>query len=97
MPARVNSGYLPRPDSIAVAGSGATLAVPILQFHGDADTLVRLDYARAGTDRVVSLGFSDVTFRTLPGVPHSVTRAELLEAAEWLARVLPAPSAASDL
>lgn len=77
------SGYLPRTAKVELRHTDT----PVLQWHGDADTMVALRFGEEARDKMLAAGVP-VDFRLVPGLPHSVTQAQLDSSAQWLGRVL---------
>eukprot|EP00232_Nephroselmis_pyriformis_P007102 CAMPEP_0182890830 /NCGR_PEP_ID=MMETSP0034_2-20130328/22896_1 /TAXON_ID=156128 /ORGANISM="Nephroselmis pyriformis, Strain CCMP717" /LENGTH=221 /DNA_ID=CAMNT_0025024409 /DNA_START=117 /DNA_END=782 /DNA_ORIENTATION=+ len=78
------SGYLPRTKTVEFANT----ASPVLQLHGDADTMVLLEWAKAARERAEAAGVS-VEMVEYEGLGHSVTEPELQLIRRWLAERLP--------
>ena len=77
------SGYLPRTATAHIRNSG----VKVLQWHGDADTMVDLRFGEEARDKMKDAGVG-VDFRLVLGLPHSVTQEELESTAQWLGKIL---------
>ena len=76
------SGYLPRTASAQIRNPG----VKVLQWHGDADTMVALRFGEEARNKMTE-GGAKVEFRVVPGLPHSVTQEQLEISAQWLGEV----------
>lgn len=86
----VMSGYLPRSKAFAIAvGSENT---PILHCHGEQDSVVPVQAAALGKERVSSMsGEKENSYevKTYSGLDHSVSIDELNDVAAFLKRVIP--------
>lgn len=97
----VMSGYLPRSSGFTIApGSEKT---PILHCHGKEDSVVPVQAAALGRERVSSLlkemgawNENSYEVKTYAGLDHSVSIDELNDVAAFLKRVIPPISDKSD-
>ena len=78
----VLSGYLPCPGTLAEKAKQAK-SVPILHCHGDADQVVRHDWAKSSQAKAEELGYS-VEFKTYGGMGHSSSSAEITKVVSFL-------------
>eukprot|EP00747_Dinoflagellata_sp_TGD_P016097 gnl/TRDRNA2_/TRDRNA2_124856_c1_seq1.p1 gnl/TRDRNA2_/TRDRNA2_124856_c1~~gnl/TRDRNA2_/TRDRNA2_124856_c1_seq1.p1 ORF type:complete len:134 (+),score=31.87 gnl/TRDRNA2_/TRDRNA2_124856_c1_seq1:3-404(+) len=80
------AGFMPKPDSFTVSGSED---VPVLMMHGEADTLVKLEWAKKTQELLKSKGCTATELKTYPGLPHGINLEILEEMQQFLLRVLP--------
>ena len=80
------SCFLPQADHVAGEASAANRATPIFFAHGIHDPMIPLARAQHARDTLTGLGYR-VEWHEYP-MPHSVTDAEVLDIAAWLARIL---------
>ena len=80
------SCFLPQADHVAGEASAANRATPIFFAHGIHDPMIPLARAQDARDTLSGLGYR-VEWHEYP-MPHSVTDAEVLDIAAWLARIL---------
>jgi len=80
------SCFLPLADHVAAEASAANRATPIFFAHGIDDPMIPLARAQQARDTLTALGYR-VEWHEYP-MPHSVTDAEVLDIAAWLARIL---------
>jgi phospholipase/carboxylesterase len=80
------SCFLPLADQVAAEASPANRETPIFMAHGTRDPLIPLARARQAHDTLLALGYR-VEWHEYP-IPHSVSDAEVLDIADWLARIL---------
>jgi len=80
------SCFLPLADHVAAEASAANRATPIFFAHGVHDPMIPLARAQQARDTLTALGYR-VEWHEYP-MPHSVTDAEVLDIAAWLARIL---------
>src|SRR6185295_16836470 len=71
---------------VACEASAANRATPIFFAHGIHDPMIPLARAQHARDTLTGLGYQ-VEWHEYP-MPHSVTDAEVLDIAAWLARIL---------
>lgn len=81
------SAYLPTPDTVSV--SPEALATPVLQCHGEADSMVAIGTARTTEAFLEAHGIERRGFKAYSDLGHSVSDEELEEVADWLGEVLP--------
>lgn len=79
------STWLPREQTIGNSSS----ATPVLICHGTDDDRIGAQAAEQARDRLTSSGLKDVTLKMYEGLGHSACDVELLDALEWLQRVVP--------
>jgi phospholipase/carboxylesterase len=79
----VFSGFLPTHPTVTPSAIGTT---PVWWGHGTADMAIPYENARLAWDALADVG-ADLTTVTREGLGHSIDRAELASAREWLARV----------
>eukprot|EP00937_MAST-01D_sp_MAST-1D-sp2_P004664 g4664.t1 len=82
------SGYMPRPGAFKCDAEPP----PVLFCHGDADPMVKFEYAEAARDALASAG-ADVTFERYRGMEHCACREEIDDVGAWLEARLPATGA----
>eukprot|EP00968_Pinguiococcus_pyrenoidosus_P026478 scaffold7092_cov262-Pinguiococcus_pyrenoidosus.AAC.38 len=89
------SGYLPKASSFALSPAGAQTKT--LMCHGEDDPLVLLQFGKASEALLQEQGIQDLTFKSYPGLVHSINEEELDDVGAFLAEVLPplAPEDAS--
>ena len=80
------SCFLPLADHVAAEASAVNRATPIFFAHGIHDPMIPLARAQHARDALTGLGYR-VEWHEYP-MPHSVTDAEVLDIAAWLARIL---------
>ena len=80
------SCFLPMADRIAGEAHAANRATPIFMAHGIHDPLIPLARAVYARDALTALGYG-IEWHEYP-IPHSVSDAEIMDIAAWLARVL---------
>ena len=80
------SCFLPLADRIAGEAHAANRATPIFMAHGIHDPLIPLARAVYARDALTALGYG-IEWHEYP-IPHSVSDAEIMDIAAWLARVL---------
>jgi phospholipase/carboxylesterase len=80
------SCFLPLADHVAAEASAVNRATPIFFAHGMHDPMIPLARAQHARDVLTGLGYR-VEWHEYP-MPHSVTDAEVLDIAAWLARIL---------
>jgi phospholipase/carboxylesterase len=80
------SCFLPLADRIAGEADAANRATPIFMAHGIHDPLIPLARAVYARDALTALGYG-IEWHEYP-IPHSVSDAEIMDIAAWLARVL---------
>jgi len=80
------SCFLPLADHVAAEASAINRATPIFFAHGIHDPMIPLARAQHARDALTGLGYR-VEWHEYP-MPHSVTDAEVLDIAAWLARIL---------
>ena len=87
------SGWLTRRDA-KFASNAASKAnagrLPIFQGHGEMDQVVLTSLGKLSVDVLKQRGFTDVTFKTYPYVPHSSCPQEMRDLTDWLLEKLPA-------
>lgn len=81
------SAYLPTPASVSV--SQEALSTPVLQCHGEVDSMVAISTARTTEDFLEANGLKDRAFQAYSDLGHSVSDEELQDVGDWLAKVLP--------
>jgi predicted esterase len=62
---------------------------PIFMGHGDADEVVPHSNGKRAYELLKQHGHEAITFRTYPGMPHSVSPLELEDLTSYLTTVLP--------
>lgn len=83
----VMSGYLPGANSFQLTdGLGST---PVCHLHGEADPVVRLEWAKRTEMGLKSKGVEMYELRTYPGVQHSISMDMISAATEFIAHTLP--------
>lgn len=81
------SAYLPKSSAFRFHEDYRN--VPVLHCHGEADPVVRLDWATKSREHVLSAGLRAYTLRTFPGVAHSISMPMLSAGADFIAATLP--------
>uniref|UniRef100_A0A7S4V1C7 Phospholipase/carboxylesterase/thioesterase domain-containing protein n=1 Tax=Alexandrium monilatum TaxID=311494 RepID=A0A7S4V1C7_9DINO len=81
------SAYLPTPGTVSI--SQEALATPVLQCHGEADSMVAISTARATEQFLEAHGVQNRGFKAYSDLAHAVHDEELEDVADWLACVLP--------
>ena len=82
----VLSGYLPLPGVTESEIHRANRDVPIFMAHGDQDTVVVPDRAKASRDTLIDLGF-DIAWHPYP-MGHEVCPQQIRDLNRWLASLL---------
>jgi phospholipase/carboxylesterase len=80
------STYLPLAQDLPDERAAANAGIPIMQAHGEQDTVVPLALAVASRDRLQALGYR-VDWHTYH-MPHAVSPAEIEDIRDWLYGVL---------
>ena len=80
------STYLALPQHLAAEASGANRDVPIFMAHGNADTMIRPEWAEASRRALEAAGYAP-EWHTYP-MAHSVCMEEIVDVSAWLGRVL---------
>lgn len=80
------SGYLPQPQ--AFTPGPAALATPVLLLHGEADPVVRFEFALQTEAALKSHKF-DVRLESYPELEHSANLEEIEDVSTFLRTVLP--------
>jgi phospholipase/carboxylesterase len=80
------SCFLPLAHLVAGEAAAANRATPFFMAHGVHDPLISLARARSARDTLSALGYR-IEWHEYP-MPHSVSDAEVVDIAAWLARVL---------
>eukprot|EP00470_Lotharella_oceanica_P002672 CAMPEP_0170179884 /NCGR_PEP_ID=MMETSP0040_2-20121228/19680_1 /TAXON_ID=641309 /ORGANISM="Lotharella oceanica, Strain CCMP622" /LENGTH=266 /DNA_ID=CAMNT_0010424251 /DNA_START=73 /DNA_END=873 /DNA_ORIENTATION=+ len=82
------SGYLPKPDS--VSGLQAKMKeIPIRLFHGEADEVVRYEFAEKTLGYLKEKGMKDVNLLAYRSLVHSASMEELKDVSDFIQEVLP--------
>eukprot|EP01065_Artemidia_motanka_P017405 TRINITY_DN20867_c0_g1_i1.p2 TRINITY_DN20867_c0_g1~~TRINITY_DN20867_c0_g1_i1.p2 ORF type:complete len:265 (+),score=85.21 TRINITY_DN20867_c0_g1_i1:77-871(+) len=87
------SGYLPLPESLQPEDVRMAKDTPLLLCHGDADAVVRPEWARVSRDKLEGLGLKP-SYHEYPGMGHELGADEFHLLSRWLADRLPPASAA---
>ena len=80
------SGYLPARGSWKVAD--ASRAVPVAFFHGDADGVVRPDWASKSVAELKAQALASVSLKTYAGMAHSANMEEIDDVARFIRAAL---------
>lgn len=83
----VMSGYLAGSERFQL--TPGLEGTPILHCHGDADPMVRYEWAKASQERVTSNGATNYKLKNFPGMEHTVIEDELSLAVKFLGDLLP--------
>lgn len=83
----VMSGYLAGASTFDIADEAK--GVPVLHCHGSDDPMVKLEWARETKRRVVGMGLERYELKEYPGLQHSVSEQEMIDAIEFLRARLP--------
>ena len=83
----VMSGYLPGANSFCL--TDGLCSTPVCHLHGEADPVVRLEWAKRTELGLRAKGVELYELRTYPGVQHSISMDMITAATEFIARVLP--------
>jgi len=81
------SAYLPKPADVIVTPEA--LATPVLQCHGEADSMVQISVARKAQAFLEEHGIQHHSFKPYSDLGHAVSNEELEDVADWLASALP--------
>ncbi|GAA5963214.1 hypothetical protein JCM8115_001061 [Rhodotorula mucilaginosa] len=84
------SGFLGMAGKIKSMKTDHATKLPIFHGHGDADPVVEYKWGQKTTETLKELGFTDITFKTYPGMEHSFCDAEQRDLEEFIQRVIPA-------
>ncbi|CAE7887175.1 Lypla1, partial [Symbiodinium sp. KB8] len=68
------SGYLPAADHF---GGSPVTRIPMAFFHGDADPVVRLQWAKDSLKAAEALGVKNTQMKVYAGLDHGASQAEL--------------------
>lgn len=85
------SGYLPAKGHWQVPD--ASRGVPVGFFHGDADEVVRPEWADMSAEHLRAQGLGGVSVRTYAGMAHSAAQEEISDVAAFITRALGATAA----
>eukprot|EP01039_Chlorochromonas_danica_P007809 gene7809-8620_t len=86
------SAYLPKVHSFTLHGDYRS--VPVLHCHGDADQMIRLEWAQKTKTFLDEAGMEHYELKVYRGLGHSVNGEILQEAQRFLSTVLPAEGSA---
>lgn len=64
-------------------------ATPIFIGHGDVDDVVQLEWAKLSHKALQTIGFSNLTFKTYKGVPHSSSEEEMDDVDRYIETIFP--------
>ena len=67
--------------------------MPVFLGHGTSDPLIPLALAQSTANLLKQKGFSQLDFRTYPGVQHSISTEELQDLRAFILKVLPEQAA----
>lgn len=67
---------------------GGNNAPPLLQFHGDQDSLLPHTYGETTYKLLKNFGVN-AKFISLPGVEHELTKLEIHKFKDWITQILP--------
>ena len=82
------SGYLPKEHAFVLSSHGKN--TPVLHCHGTADPLVLPSFAQDTHKRILATGHTaGYELKMYPGLAHSANMQELMNVADWLAKILP--------
>lgn len=63
------------------------LSTPILQCHGDIDPMVSIEWSKLSTKFIQQMGFSNIQFKTYPGLSHSSSDEEIDDVDEFIKKI----------
>ena len=79
------SGFMPNSSSFGITGSET---VPVFQSHGTGDQVVQLAWGEMTHQLLKAKGNTECSFKTYPGLPHSINQAVLTDVNAFLKRCL---------
>eukprot|EP01051_Picozoa_sp_SAG22_P019154 SAG22_NODE_3443_length_1708_cov_1.364201_2_plen_241_part_01 len=83
------SGYLPKPAAATLEHPDVRAKLPVLLCHGEADEMVRPEWASATAARMLEIGHESCELQWFADLGHSANEEELAAVAAWLRMVLP--------
>lgn len=84
------SGFCPVMDAIKARMNkqGVNFSTPVFQGHGELDPVINFSFGKSTAEFYQGLGFQDWSFRPYKNLGHSTSNQELVEAVQFISRVL---------